>query len=50
LNTSTGEIEKVHPLYYKYPEKLKVKNGYAYYIYRPFESLQNKYLYREKLE
>ena len=49
LNTTTGEIEKVHPLYYKYPEKLKVKNGYAYYIYRPFESLQNKYLYREKL-
>jgi hypothetical protein len=49
LNTTTGEITKVHPLYYKYPEKLKVKNGYAYYIYRPFESLQNKYLYREKL-
>lgn len=50
LNTSTGEIKKVHQLYYKYPEKLKVKDGYAYYIYRPFESLQNKYLYREKLE
>lgn len=49
LNTSTGEIRKVHQLYYKYPEKLKVKNNYAYYIYRPFESLQNKYLYREEL-
>jgi hypothetical protein len=50
LNTSTGEIIKVHDLQYKYPEKLKVKDNYAYYIYRPFESLQNKYLYREKLD
>lgn len=49
LNTTTGEITKVHPLYYKYPDKLKIKDNYAYYIYRPFESLQNKYLYREKL-
>lgn len=49
LNTKTGEIKKVHPLYYKYPEKLKVKDNYAYYIYRPFESLQNKYLYKENL-
>lgn len=50
LNTATGEIRKVYPLYYKYPQKLKIKDNYAYYIYRPFESLQNKYLYREKLE
>lgn len=32
---------------HKYPEKIKVHNGYIYYNYRPFESLQNKYLYRQ---
>ncbi len=50
LNTATGEIRQVYRLYYKYPERLRVKDGYAYYIYRPFESLQKKYLYREKIK
>jgi hypothetical protein len=50
LNTSTGEIVKVYALTYKYPERIKVYDGYVYYLYRPFESVQKKYLYREKLE
>jgi len=48
LNTSTGEVKNVFSLYYKYPEQLQVKDGYAYYIYRPFESTQKKFLYKEK--
>ncbi|MEN8927825.1 MAG: carboxypeptidase-like regulatory domain-containing protein [Flavobacteriales bacterium] len=34
-------------LNYRYAENVKVENGYAYYIYRPYESSQKKYLYRE---
>lgn len=34
-------------LQHKYPGKIKVNNGFIYYNYRPFESLQNKYLYRQ---
>lgn len=49
LNTGSGEIKSVHRLTYKYPERLKIKDGYAYYIYRPYESAQKKFLYREKI-
>jgi hypothetical protein len=31
-------------------ENLKIKNGYVYYVYRPFSSTQEKFLYREKIE
>jgi hypothetical protein len=41
-----GEAKR---LYYKYPENVKVFDGKVYYIYRPFESLQNRYLYSEPL-
>ena len=37
-------------LTYKYPEKIKIKDGYIYYLYRPFESSQKHYLYKEKLK
>lgn len=49
LNTNTGEIVNTYRLTYKYPECIKVYDGYAYYIYRPFESSQKKFLYKEKL-
>jgi len=50
IDTNTGKIAKEHQLKYPYPNGIKVKDGYAYYIYRPFESLQKKYLYRELLQ
>ncbi len=37
-------------LFYKYPQKIKVKDGYVYYLYRPFESSQKHYLYKEKIK
>jgi hypothetical protein len=43
-----GEGRKI-PLNYRYCEKISVYNGYVYYTYRPFESIQKKFLYREKL-
>lgn len=49
LNTSTGEVKNVYKLTYKYPERLKIRGAYAYYIYRPFESSQKKFLYKEKI-
>ncbi len=36
-------------LSYRYIEKIKLYNGKAYYLYRPFESSQNTYLYSELL-
>jgi tRNA A58 N-methylase Trm61 len=47
LNTQTGEICSVFLINYRYPEKIKVHNGFVYYIYRPFESTQTRFLYKE---
>lgn len=49
LNTSTGEIMNSFKLAFRYPEKIKVNDGYVYYIYRPYESAQKKFLYKEKI-
>ena len=50
LDTQTGEIIKTYKLYYKYIEKIKVINGDVFYIYRPYESVQKKYVYKEALD
>lgn len=44
-----GKAVSTINLEYKYPEKIKIHNGYVYFNYRPFESLQNKYLYKQPL-
>lgn len=31
-------------------EKIKIKDGYVYYVYRPFGSTQERFLYRERIE
>jgi hypothetical protein len=49
INTTNGLALYVCKLNYKYSDKIKVHNGCAYYIYRPFESSQNRFLYKEKL-
>ncbi len=45
-----GQAVSTINLQYKYPEKIKIHNGYVYFNYRPFESLQNKYLYKQALK
>lgn len=50
INTNTGQIAKNNKLFYKYVEKIRIKDDYVYYIYRPFESAQEKYVYREKIK
>ena len=47
INTYNGIIENNYKLKYRYAENIHIKDGYAYYIYRPYESMQKKYLYRE---
>jgi len=47
INTGSGKAQAHFRLAYKYVEHIKIKDDYVYYIYRPFESVQKKYLYRE---
>ncbi len=49
IDIKTGKIDKKVKLSFKYVEKIRVNNNFVYYIYRPFESLQRKFLYREQL-
>lgn len=49
IDLRTGVIKKSFKLTYKYVENIQLIDGYVYYIYRPFESIQKKYLYRERL-
>lgn len=49
VDVATGDIYERIQLEYKYVEEVKVYNNFVYYIYRPFESAQKKYLYKEKL-
>lgn len=30
-------------------QRIKIKDGFIYYVYRPFESLQEKFLYKERI-
>lgn len=50
INLETGLIEHNFRLNYKYVESIHVRDGYVYYIYRPYESVQKKYIYRERLK
>lgn len=47
LDTNTGKVLFSFRLYQRYVEKIRIRDGYVYYTYRPFESLQNKFLYKE---
>lgn len=49
FNTTTGKLSSPIELHFKYPENIQIKGNSVYYIYRPFESTQKKYLYRERL-
>lgn len=49
INPITGKKENKMTLFYRYPEDIQVYNEKVYYIYRPFGSIQQKYLYKEDL-
>jgi hypothetical protein len=47
IDMKTGKIIASFKLINQYVEKIKIKDDYVYYIYRPFESLQEKFVYKE---
>ena len=47
VSLNDGSTSVSFKLGYRYVENVKVENGFVYYIYRPYESAQKKYLYRE---
>lgn len=49
LDTNNGALMHSFKLYHRYVEKVKIVDNEVYYIYRPFESAQKKYLYKESL-
>jgi hypothetical protein len=49
IDSNTGHVRKSFKLFYKYVDRIRIINGQVYYIYRPFESIQRKFIYREKL-
>ncbi|MEM7161096.1 MAG: carboxypeptidase-like regulatory domain-containing protein [Bacteroidota bacterium] len=49
IDSKNAEVSGNKKLHYKYAERIRIRDGYAYYIYRPFESSQKKFLYREKI-
>lgn len=49
IDRNTGMILKSFRLHFKYIESITIIDGYVYYIYRPYESVQKKYIYRERL-
>lgn len=50
VHLSTGAIVGSYRLYNKFVRNIKVKDGYVYYVFHPFESLQQSFLYREKIQ
>lgn len=46
----SGEFGPALELTHPFPEEIQVNNGYVYYVYRPFGSLQRRTLYREVLQ
>lgn len=47
ISLQNGKEQGRYSLQFHSADKLKIHDGYAYYIYRPFESTQEKYFYRE---
>lgn len=49
IDYHNGQEKGKYKLIFHSADKLKVRDGYIYYVYRPFDSTQEKFLYREKI-
>ncbi|MBU3660342.1 MAG: hypothetical protein FGM14_10755 [Flavobacteriales bacterium] len=49
IDLKTGMIQEKVKLGFRYVDKIRIHNNVVYYVYRPFESVQKKFLYKEKL-
>lgn len=50
IDHQSGKEINTYKLKHHSAEKIKIKDGYVYYVYRPFDSTQERFLYREKIE
>ena len=50
IHYQTGKETATYKLKHHSAEKIKIKDGYVYYVYRPFGSTQERFLYRERIE
>jgi len=50
LDHQTGREKLTFKLLHHSAEKIKIRDGFAYYVYRPFGSTQEKFLYRERID
>lgn len=50
IDLKTGKFDKTIQFQHKYIDKIAVFGNMVYYIYRPFESLQKKFLYQVKID
>lgn len=49
IDVQTGSAEKTTTLEHRYVERIAVHDGAVYFVYRPFESSQNRYLYKQRI-
>jgi hypothetical protein len=49
IDTNTGEIKERIQLEHQWADKVAVHDNFVYYVYRPLETLQKRYLYKERL-
>ena len=49
INYRNGKEEGKYKIIHHSAEKIKIRDGYIYYVYRPFESGQEKFLYMERV-
>lgn len=47
IDPATGQLGPERSLDHPFPEEVQVHDGYAYFIYRPYGSLQHRTLYRQ---
>ena len=50
IDIKTGKIIGTFKITNPYAKHIRIQDGYVYYIFRPTESVQKKYLYREAIE
>jgi hypothetical protein len=47
IDIYSGKIINSFKLTYPYVKNIKIKNDYVYYVYSPFESMQEQFIYKE---
>ena len=50
IDLKTGQILGSYKIENKFVKHIRIRNGEVFYIYKPFESYQKKYLYKEVIQ